>query len=202
MTTADIDDQRDLAARAAGCADLVDIRLFESSSKLVEVVAADVALASDMQVEPTMTVEGDALVARVRFRVEITRADDDSPVAGVECTYGALYRLPSEHDLPRNELQAFSQSVGLLALYPYAREFTQTVTTRMGLPPLVLPILRQAIPQPEVFAVGKKAAAPARRRRAVEAAATTPPTKSAPKAGKRAAAKATPPARTKKKSGQ
>lgn len=201
MTTADIDDQRDLAARAAGCADLIDIRLFESSSKLVEVVAADVSLASDMQVEPTMTVDGDALVARVRFRVEITRADDDSPVASVECTYGALYRLPSEHDLPRNELQAFSQSVGLLALYPYAREFTQTVTTRMGLPPLVLPILRQAIPQPEVFAVRKKAA-PARRRRAVEAAATTAPTKSAPKGGKRAAAKATPPASTKNKSGQ
>lgn len=154
MTTADIGESRHLAARVAGCADLLDIRLFAAGADLTSPMAPDTQLASDLEVSPALERQDETtFVAALQFKVVITKADDKSEVASAQCDFRALYELPEGKDLSDDELEAFVRSVAMLAIYPYARELVQSLTSRMGLPPLVLPILRQPLMGPLVEAL-------------------------------------------------
>lgn len=52
------------------------------------------------------------------------------------------YGHPEGMDFQPDELEAFANLNGVFNAWPYFREFVQSVTTRMGLPPFVLPVFR------------------------------------------------------------
>lgn len=67
--------------------------------------------------------------------------DTDEPFAEILFKYRSQYAPPSELVVspPSEEIaQEFAATLGLPDLEPYAREFVQSMTGRIGLPPLVL----------------------------------------------------------------
>lgn len=153
MDPIELPEARALAGRVAMRAQLDDVRLLRLSSELQD-FGPVTTLGSDVEMAPQHTEfdEGaHSFVAAVDFTVKITKADShaedasDTLVAVIEVSYGALYGLDYDPSMTGDEVQAFVQTVGLLALYPYVRELVQGVTSRMGLPPLVMPIMRQPL---------------------------------------------------------
>jgi preprotein translocase subunit SecB len=73
----------------------------------------------------------------------------------VHAVFQAIYKRRSLDELSEEQLSNFGQTIGLLGIWPYWREFAQSMTTRMGLPPLTLPMIQArlgAAPRP-IFGV-------------------------------------------------
>ncbi len=63
----------------------------------------------------------------------------------VKVQYELEYHLPSDFRVTRPELNAFAKVNGVYNAWPYFRELVQSMTLRMDLPPIVLPVFR--VPQ-------------------------------------------------------
>jgi len=66
------------------------------------------------------------------------KESSDLPFVG-ESVWSILYRTTQQH--PQAVIEAFVANSSLLHAWPYIREFTHSMTAKMGLPPLVLPLL-------------------------------------------------------------
>lgn len=68
--------------------------------------------------------------------------------AEVNCTLLALFSLrevnEGAEEARSDELEAFAETVGLMALHPYARELIQDQTGRLGLPALTIGVAQIA----------------------------------------------------------
>ena len=62
----------------------------------------------------------------------------------MKVSFEVSYRLPEAFSASARELQEFAEVNGVFNVWPYCREFIQTTTARMGLPPVVLPLFRVA----------------------------------------------------------
>ena len=65
----------------------------------------------------------------------------------ISFSLSALYTLrpfddPEAQPFSDDELRAFTQSSGLFTLYPFATATVSDLTTRVGLPALILPMLK------------------------------------------------------------
>ena len=60
----------------------------------------------------------------------------------VEAVIGLLYAVNWINQATEEDIAAFSQAVAVNNAWPYWREFVQSMTVRMGLPPLRIPLLR------------------------------------------------------------
>jgi hypothetical protein len=153
------------AARVAGAVDLVDVRLFEVDSKFISFPRSTEELTYDLEMASSVEYDDgdDFFVLRVNYDVEIIEKSNESTsdrraLARMSFELGALYRfgMPDEWEpFTEGERDAFGQTAGTLALYPYAREFVQELTGRMGLPPLTLSVYR--LPYPRLAAAGSDA---------------------------------------------
>jgi len=78
------------------------------------------------------------------------RVDRDEPVAfHIHATFLARYAFEERSMKASNsELEAFRKSHAVLAVWPYLREFVQTVAARMGFPAEPLPLLRLILQEP------------------------------------------------------
>ena len=65
----------------------------------------------------------------------------DSPIY-IRAVLHAAYRKKPGHEFTTDDLQLFGRSVGLLNIWPYWREFVQSMTPRMGQPTLTLPLIQ------------------------------------------------------------
>ena len=173
-----VDQQRILAARVAGSADLNEVRLFNVDAALDQLPTGPGGLSYDFDanVEVQQVAETNSLIVDGRYRLvvhfaegslageahaEVTnKGQDDAsePDTGHEhlahlyFQLAALYTLPDDDDqllYPEDELHAFGQTTGLLTLHPYAREFVSDMTGRMGLPSLHLGTIRFQIDGPD-----------------------------------------------------
>ena len=107
--------------------------------------------APDVSVDTTET--ADAFTVTVDFSVTVHQhgAEDEPPedVARVALTLIAFYSLgsvgPEPDTFTDDEFRAFAESSGVFALYPYIRESVATLTARLGLPALTLPLLKSPL---------------------------------------------------------
>ena len=60
----------------------------------------------------------------------------------VEAMFVAVYRLPNFEGIAQENIDAFGEMNGIYNVWPYWREFVQSMTVRMGLPPLTVPVFR------------------------------------------------------------
>ncbi|GAB7040442.1 MULTISPECIES: hypothetical protein [Catenuloplanes] len=147
------------AARVAAMADLRDIRLFRAVVEFDHFPQVG-TMSWDLEMTPVVRYEtgDDFFVLDVDYAVKIEEGEDEpsgdeegsKQVAMLEFKLAALYSLevPSGKPVPTSdELEAYAKTAGTLAVYPYAREFAQNLTARMGIPPLTLSTLR--LPYPE-----------------------------------------------------
>jgi len=74
-------------------------------------------------------------------RYELGAKDrDDKEVLESEITLNILFRIKDGRDLTEDELRAFGTVGAVDVAHPYMREIVQSLTGRMGLPPLVLDV--------------------------------------------------------------
>ncbi len=96
----------------------------------------------------------------VDYAVTLRVACDEPLAFHIYVTFLARYRFGGRSkDASKGELEAFRKSHAVLAVWPYLREFVQTVTARMGFPTEPLPFL-PFILQRTANKRGLKAAAP------------------------------------------
>lgn len=149
-----IEEKRLLAARVAGQADLQDVQVFKAATELLTQPSPDVPLRYDLERDMRYgTPESRALVAEGAYELTVWQEEDDSrvDVAKVTLLIGALYGLPEDHPEYRDdELEAFAETTGQFALYPFVRQQIHDLTSRVGLPPLVLGVLRVELDGEEV----------------------------------------------------
>jgi len=76
----------------------------------------------------------------------------------VEARFVVTYMVRSDEGLTQANFDAFAERNGIYNVWPYWREFVQSITARMGLPPLTIPVFRvgtaklkqdTALPQPK-----------------------------------------------------
>ena len=151
------------AGRIASIAELLDVRLFESSSKLLEVVSVERPLSFEIEANPIIEHDSGSLyfILRIRYALTISSSHDSaahrdneqqsestetaSEVAHINFDFGALYHfdlMEGEPEVGQEELDAYARTAGVMCIYPYAREHVNYVTQQLGLPRLVLPIIK------------------------------------------------------------
>jgi hypothetical protein len=79
--------------------------------------------------------------ATVEARV-VPREAPQKPVVRVKMVFELAYRLPDGMNVSEEVLAQFGSTNGVFNAWPYARQLAHDTSLRMGLPPLVLPLLR------------------------------------------------------------
>lgn len=174
MTNIDIDAARQVASRVAARSDIRDVRLLKTEAELNRQpeLAGGLSYELNTGIESVFEEGGDSFVVQVEYTLNITElsqglvpdatAKDDETesteeppaeqkIASIKFTHAGLFSIQMrEGDEPASsaEIEAYGQSTGLFALYPYAREFVYNLTGRLGLPPLTLGVLRLAADRP------------------------------------------------------
>lgn len=150
-----------LAARLAGITDIRDVRLMKTSAEIVNLPVDHPFLVYDLNSEAAVEYEpgGGSFVVRGTYRLFIKSTanatggnSEESPsaVANIEFEHAALFVMDIEGNEPPRveELNAYAVSTGQFALYPYVREYVANLTTRLGLPPLTLGVLKLPVYAP------------------------------------------------------
>jgi preprotein translocase subunit SecB len=150
------------AARVADCAEFRDVRLLSLEGGLVRSPSSEGALVYNLDIDVTAQyAEGDpVLVVHGDYDLlvtERTESDDEESeeLARLKFNFAALFTLKDkEGEIPEsfdeNELNAFAESSGTMALYPFAREFIHDVTGRFALPPLTIGMLKFPVEKEEL----------------------------------------------------
>ena len=85
------------------------------------------------------------LIVQVSPKFTLIGQDDADGAADslrIEAVFVVLYRVPTFAGITSENLDAFGQTNGIYNVWPYWREFVQSMTVRMGLPPLTVPVFR------------------------------------------------------------
>lgn len=85
----------------------------------------------------------------ISFKVEGVTADSDPQETRlhIEADYLLHYTISSGPKISKDQLTAFAIINGRFNAWPYWREYVQSTTVRMGLPPLMLPLLKFKPPE-------------------------------------------------------
>jgi hypothetical protein len=166
-----IEELRLLGARVAGHADVLDIKTFSLSAVLDHEPAAGNRLSYEFEpITEFQRLDEGLLAINGFFRLAVSeerlaagsgedatseppresagqRESEEGSLAEIRFRMSALYTLrpfddPGAQPFSDDELRAFTQSSGLFTLYPFARAAVSDLTTRVGLPALILPMLK------------------------------------------------------------
>ncbi len=91
----------------------------------------------------------------VRLSFTLTSIKDDQveldPILLIEATFVLTYILDSWNGVDERNLTAFAATNGVYNAWPYWREYLQSTTVRMGIPPITAPVFRFSAspPSPE-----------------------------------------------------
>jgi hypothetical protein len=152
-----LDSARSAAARVAACVDLRDVRVFGLAADLHAVPDDDTTklsyvFNSDLHVQYDQ--EQSLLIVFGAYALNVTAVpidnsedsdqEESDDVATINFNLNALFEVERVPDEPfsQSELEAFGETTGQFALYPYARELVSDVTGRMGLPALHMGVMR------------------------------------------------------------
>lgn len=81
------------------------------------------------------------IACKDQYSTELLNADGHR-IAVINASFVAAFSVDRDVDPDENELEAFANSTGRLVIRPYAREFIQQMSTRMGIPAFMLEVLR------------------------------------------------------------
>lgn len=81
------------------------------------------------------------VLAKMRTQL-VPEQTQEEPLVSIETSFEIRYRLPEGFHVDPQTLTTFAETNGVYNAWPYWREFVQSMFARMGLPPVVLPVLR------------------------------------------------------------
>jgi hypothetical protein len=92
----------------------------------------------------SMDVEKDRLLVAPEFHLVAHRAAESAspPSLLINATFILEYEISSASDLADEQFRAFARTNGIYNAWPYWREYVQSTTARMGLPPIMIPVFR------------------------------------------------------------
>lgn len=137
------------AGRVTAVAQIGDVRLQQATArrrirhvsevgdKAVVAVSHGARIVGEQSQDGTFVV-----VAGVETRVSPSDDPKAVPYVQVKVSFEVSYRLPDGFSATRQELEEFARVNAVFNVWPYFREFIQSTTARMGLPPIVLPLYR------------------------------------------------------------
>ena len=152
----------DLAAPVSERVEVMEILLAESMAKRGAIRdRLPSKLTMSVNVETEARKDEKMVCVRPRFIVSAKHDEvDDEEFMRIEAQFLLRYRVPSFEGLKKANIEAFGELNGLYNAWPYWREFVQSMTVRMGLPPLTIPVYRP------LKAPSRSAKAPAHKKRA------------------------------------
>lgn len=144
----DLREAQRVAARAAARVQVRDVRTVAGEFKFQNFPEQGLSYGLHIDFEIDYAVGDPAILLAVEYQTSIDSTNEQGEefeVADVKFTLALLATitlLDDEDPLAEEEVEAYCATTGTFALYPYAREYLQSVTTRMGLPALTLSVLR------------------------------------------------------------
>jgi preprotein translocase subunit SecB len=148
-----IEAARAQAARIAARAQLRDVRALSLEAKLHRDPVVARGLSYHLTSSGAVQAEDQDFVVRFTYNVAITEEPSDEEeaesegnteeqaAATIDFELAALFSLDmgkDEEPPSQPELEAYAQSTGYFALYPFARELIYDITGRLALPPLTI----------------------------------------------------------------
>ncbi len=132
---------------AAQRLELSDLRLLESASSLK--LGAELQSITSINQSITIGVTRASEPNRIAFQfmLSLSGTSQKEEVIRISATYGEAYAVKSDEPISDDVLKKFGEIVGINMVWPYWREFVQSITTRMSLPPLTLPLMRPGLMQ-------------------------------------------------------
>lgn len=128
------------AAAVGARASLLDIRLLAVSATLKRVSEAQLHLTT--QYTFNWKVEEELLLCEVGCDIQVSERESHEEVFTAEVVYGCGFSLSEAEELTDESYDEFAKVNATMCLHPYIRETIQSLTSRAGLPPLVLPTRR------------------------------------------------------------
>lgn len=86
--------------------------------------------------------ESRLLVCGVRFFLGAAVGKGSEPVVEVFCEYSLTYALPDEIPCSDDDAAEFCALNGVYNAWPFFREHVQSLTSKMNVPPIILPLRR------------------------------------------------------------
>ena len=164
------EDQFATGARLAARAAIRDVRVFALSAELKGFPDAERLLRYEFtsDLEPDEDDGDGSLVVQGKYHLEIfsdlrhsdaepPSDEENEPLSVCDFIVAALYEVTpkaDEREFSVDERRAFAESTAQFALYPYARQLANDLTSRIGLPPLTLPILQVSLEQDPTSRLG------------------------------------------------
>ena len=129
----------------------VEVYLLHSTAKRTSQIAWPLQVETDCKLEEPVEREGPRVAAPVSARVtgrpgSKTGASDGEqpadPHFSMEMTWRVVYTLSRDLTVADEIVRQFLQRNVVLNVWPYIREYVSSVTARMNLPVLYLPVVR------------------------------------------------------------
>ena len=95
------------------------------------------SIQSKTQSEP----EKKKIFVNARFEVSSDADPGEKKLLSIQAVFVVSYDIDSLDGLEPENLDAFGRMNGVYNLWPYWREYVQSTTSRLGFPPLTLPVL-------------------------------------------------------------
>ena len=134
-----------MAVAVAGRVQVESIRLIETGAKqslLKGQLPTQLAIA--VQTSHELHAEEHLIDIHAKFSLvgRYKESEKSEPPLGIRAEFVIRYSLGSSEGLTKSHYDAFAELNGSHNAWPYWREYVQSVTTRMGIPPLTIPVYR------------------------------------------------------------
>jgi preprotein translocase subunit SecB len=95
-------------------------------------------------VEVAKREEKNQFIVKAQFSLVSRNKEDPSsePRIAIGAVFILVYSVKAIADFSDKELTAFAKTNGVFNAWPYWREFVQSTSTRMGIPPIIVPVFR------------------------------------------------------------
>ena len=134
-----------LKALIAGV-EIEGVRLVEATAETKARSPSDtgaVKLLTDYKAEVHEQQDGGTFFVVATMRASLVPKEaEGNPLFSVTTSFELQYRIPKEFSVDSKTLATFAETNGIFNIWPYWREFVQSIVARMGLPPVMLPVLR------------------------------------------------------------
>ena len=135
------------AAKVAGMVDLQEVKLVESTCKR-RLGHPDGSKTFDIRQTARFELSDKQNALGVSIQFVLNAIDEgkeqkkENTFLSIRATFFLLYSIDNKEGLDDKVLGSFATLNGTYNAWPYWREFVQSVTSRMGLPPLIVPVFR------------------------------------------------------------
>lgn len=131
------------AAKVGGAVTLLDVRLRKVDAEL-KMPAAEPPFHLSIEISPGLNLSNDVMAYDIDYRLRSTD-EQGREVLTALIGLSLFYETVSEAEFEDADLLAFGQVSVVFTAHPYVREIAQNLTTRMGLPPLVLDVMQSPL---------------------------------------------------------